>query len=205
MADLTSRLARLEQENADLRARLEWLENPAPKVVAPRREDEGVRVLTFLPQASTNLPDEDQARALLKIICARHPRLRWKYDRWLTPDDELESFRAALAFICSLTKTEKPVTRYALSWWIDTGQQWCREAGVLGTIRSLLPAIIGCNNVPYCLEDRETLWLDPFRRGQAVDDQVWRRLLAGGDLIAPTKVEVIADHTIGLQRVQTAW
>src|SRR4029077_1013076 len=56
----------------------------------------------------------------------RFPQLKWKYSTWLTPDDELESFRAAFAFICSLTKTEKPVTRYALSWWIDTGRQWCQ-------------------------------------------------------------------------------
>jgi hypothetical protein len=48
------------------------------------------------------------------------------------------------------------------SWRIDAAQQWCRENGVQGVVRSLLPAIIATGDVQYSFDDRSALWLDPY-------------------------------------------
>lgn len=75
-----------------------------------------------------------------------------------------------------------------------------------GVVRSLLPAIIATGDVQYSFDDRSALWLDPYRAsGRAVDAQAWRKVLDGsGNLIAPTKLDVFVDRTVGLQRVQVA-
>jgi hypothetical protein len=80
------------------------------------------------------------------------------------PNHAFESFKAAFAFICSLTKTAAPVTKYAASWWVDSAQQWCRDSGVEGVIRSLFPAINACGDVQYSLDDRSAFWLDSYPR-----------------------------------------
>jgi hypothetical protein len=75
-----------------------------------------------------------------------------------------------------LTKTAAPVTKFAPSWWIDYAQQWARDSGVQGVIRSLLPAIIASGDVQYSFDDRSAFWLDPYRAsGRVVDAQghVW--------------------------------
>jgi hypothetical protein len=101
--------------------------------------------------------------------------------------DEFESFKAAFAYICSLTKTAAPTTRYSASWWIDNAQQWCRDANVPGVIRSLPPAIIAIGDISYTFDDRSAFWLHPYRAsGRVVDSQGWRKILNGADLIAPT-------------------
>jgi hypothetical protein len=200
--DTNARLAALERENAELRERLSRLENPPPKVAPPRREEDRVRILNLMPGISANMPDEDESRALLKIVHARHPRLKCKYDRFLTPDDEHESFRAALAYVFSLTKTEKPTTAYSHSWWISEAKQWCQQVGVYGNILSLMPAIIATGDVNYSMDDFDAVWLHPYRSGKTVDDQKWCKVLNGGDLIAPTtRIEKFVDHSIGVIKV----
>jgi hypothetical protein len=161
-----------------------------------------VRITTFLPMADPrHLPNTDEYKALLNIVTARYPKLKI-----MNADEELESFRVSFRFICSLTKTAAPVTKFAPSWWIDSAQQWCRDANVPGVIRSLLPAIIACGDVQYTFDDRSAFWLDPYRAsGRVVDAQAWRKILNGADLLAPTKLNVFIDHSIGLQRVQSAW
>jgi hypothetical protein len=201
-ARITALEAQLAVTQAEL-AELKAAQPPAKKPAPPRREDEGVRITTFLPMANPqHMPSEDEARALLRIVTARYPRLKFP-----NADDELESFRASFRFICSLTKTAAPVTKYAPSWWIDCAQQWARDAGVQGVIRSLLPAIVACGDVQYSFDDRSAFWLHPYRTsGRVVDAQAWRKVLDGsGDLIAPTKLDVFVDHSIGLQRVQATW
>jgi hypothetical protein len=204
--DMNSRLLALETDNQELRARLVALEAaqpPAKKSIAPHREDEGARVSVFLPMANPkHLPTEDEARALLKIVTARYPKLKFR-----TADDELESFRAGFAFVCSRTKVASPIKKFAASWWIDTAQQWCRTAGVQGAVRSLAAPIIASADIPFTLDDFSTFWLDPHGVvGRAVDAQAWRKILNGsGDLVAPTKLDVFVDQSIGLQRVHAAW
>jgi hypothetical protein len=118
----------------------------------------------------------------------------------------LESFRTSFRFILTLTKTAAPVTKFAPSWWIDYAQQWARDAGVPGVIRSLLPAVVTSGDIQYSFDDRSAFWLDPYRSsGRVVDAQAWRKLLNGGDLIAPTKLNTFVDHSIGLQRSQSVW
>jgi hypothetical protein len=207
--DTNVRLAKLEQENTELRERLARLENPAPrveepapKVAPPPRDDGGARVITIIP-LSANLPSEDESRALLKIVRVRFPQLKCQYSRWLTPDDELNGFRAAFAYICSLTITEKPTVKFAGSWWIEEAREYCRKASVQGRILSLTPAIIATASVPFSMDDFDAIWLNPYRGGKPVDDQAWRKLLAGGDLLAPTRIEKLTDHSIGYRRVIT--
>jgi hypothetical protein len=198
-------MSNLQAEIDALRARVAELEAarpPAKKSAVPRPEDEGARITTFLPITNPkHLPTGDEFRSLLRVVTARYPRLKFGPEQ-----DELESFRAALQFVVTLTKTAAPVTKFAPSWWIDYAQQWARDSGVQGVIRSLLPAIIACGDVQFSFDDRSAIWLDPFRStGRAVDPSAWRKILGGGDLITPTKLNVIVDNSIGMQRVQSAW
>jgi hypothetical protein len=196
-------ISELRAEVARLTARVSELEAPpAKKPAVPRREDEGVRITTFLPMADPkHLPDSDECHALLNIVTARYPKLKI-----MNADEELESFRVSFRFICLLTKTAAPVTKFAPSWWIDYGQKWARDCGVQGVIRSLLPAIVASGDVPFSFDDRSALWLDPYRAsGRAVDPSAWRKILGGGDLIEPTKLNVFIDHSIGHVRTQSAW
>jgi hypothetical protein len=119
---------------------------------------------------------------------------------------ELESFRAAFAFVCSLTKTAAPVTKYAPSWWVDYAQQWARAANVPGLIRGLLPSIIATGDAQFTFDDPSAHWLDPYRTsGRVVDPSAWRKILSGGDLLVPTKLNVIMHNSIGMQRTQSVW
>jgi hypothetical protein len=208
IAELESKVALAQAEIAITRtelaaaqAELAALKAPKAARVAPPPE-EGVRITTFPTAAHLkHLPDAAEAAALLKIVTARFPSLQFR-----NATGELESFRAAFAYICSLTKTSAPTTKYAASWWVDAGQQWTRENGVQGIVRGLLPAIIATADAQFCLESNSTYWLDPYRSsGRLVDPSAWRQLLNGGDLIVPTKITPFMDNSIGLQRVQTVW
>jgi hypothetical protein len=196
------RLAWLEQQVAALNAEIVALKAPKAARVAPAPE-EGVKITTILPVAHPrHMPNDDEFRSLHRIVLARYPALKFRN----SVDDEFGSFCASFCFVCSLTKTAQPVTRYSTSWWLDYAQQWCRDAGVQGLIRSFLPAIIATGDVQYCLESNSTYWLDPYRSsGRLVDPSAWRKILSGGDLIVPTKLNVFVDHSIGLQRVQNVW
>ena len=192
------RLTAIEARLAAIEAALP----PAKKAPAPRQEDDGVKIFVSLPAAnSKHLPNEDEARALLKIVTARYPQLKFR-----NADEELESFCASFPFICSLTKTAAPISKYSISWWIDTAQTWCRAANVSGAVRALLPAVIATADCQYSFDDRSAFWLDPYRSsGRVVDPTAWRKILNGGDLLVPTKINVPLDHSIGLQRMQATW
>ena len=168
MTDTNARLAALEAENHALRNRLSVLEAGQPKKSAPPPPDDGVKIFVALPVAHPRqLPDVAEAAALHKIVVARFPALKFH-----NASGELEFFRAAFAFICSLTKTAAPVTKYAPSWWVDYAQQWCRDANVPGVIRSLLPAVVATGDIQFTFDDRSAFWLDPYRAsGRAVDAQ----------------------------------
>jgi hypothetical protein len=201
-----SRIAELEAQVAATQTQLvatqaELAALKAPKAARPAPPpDDGVKISVMLPVAHPkHLPTDDEYRSLHRIVAARYPALKFRNNA----DDEFDSFRASFQFICSLTKTAAPVTKYAPSWWIDYAQQWCRDANVPGLIRSLLPAVIACADVQYTFDDRSAFWLDPFRAsGRLVDPSAWRKILGGGDLIVPTKLNVFIDHSIGLVRVQ---
>jgi hypothetical protein len=205
MTDTNARLAALESENHDLRNRLAALETERqPKKPAPpRRVEEDRPLITTFPTTAhlRHLPSEPEAVALLKIVTARYPALKFR-----NADGEHESFRCALAFVTSLTKTSAPTTKYALSWWVDAGMQWCRENGVQGVIRGLLPAVIATGDIKFTLDDYSAQWLDPYRAsGRLVDPSAWRKVLSGGDLLVPTKIDVFVDHSVGMRRVQSVW
>jgi hypothetical protein len=58
----------------------------------------------------------------------------------------------------------------------------------------------------HCPESNSTYWLDPYRSsGRVVDASAWRKILGGGDLLVPTKLDVFIDRSIGLRHVQSAW
>jgi hypothetical protein len=201
--DFSSRLTALEEESATLRTRLSVLEGVQPKKPITRRDDDRTLMTVFLPVVHPkHLPSDNEAAALLKMVVAWFPQLKFRSNE----HNELESFRAAFAYICSLTKTTAPVKKYAASWWIDTAQEWARAAGVQGVIRSLFLAIIATGDVAYSFDDPAAIWLDPYRAsGRAVDSRAWRKILNGSaDLIAPTRLDRFMDHSIGLQRVQCA-
>jgi hypothetical protein len=79
-----------------------------------------------------------------------------------------------------------------------------RNTGFHGVIRSLLPAIVAINDVRYTLNSSCTIWLGPYRRGKPVDALAWKKILAGADLIVPTKIDRILDNSIGFRRMQAA-
>jgi hypothetical protein len=207
-AEITTTQRELAAAQAELAA-LKGAGKPA-RVVSPPPADEGVRISVLVPGVNNHLPSLDECRALHKIIVARHPRLdTFASERWRKDDDHfaLEGFRAAFAYVLSLTQTEQPTTKFAMSWWIDGAQEWARTASVSGLIRSLLPSIVATGSVPFSFDGSANIWLDPYRvRGKPVDQSGWKRILSGsGDLLPPTKLNVFMDHSIGHVRTQSAW
>jgi hypothetical protein len=201
--NIEARIAALEAENRDLCNRLAALEGAQqPKKAPPRPVEEDRR--PFVTTLSTavhlrHLPDAAEAAALLRIVTARYPTLKFR-----NATGELESFRCA----CFRHVVDEDIrtNKYAASWFVDTAQQWCRENNVQGVVRGLLPAIVATGDVQYSLDDFSAHWLDPHRAsGRVVDPSAWRQILSGGDLIVPTKLNVFIDHSIGLQRTQSAW
>jgi hypothetical protein len=147
------------------------------------------------------LPSESEAVALLKIVLARYPVLKFR-----NTDGELDSFRGALAYICSLTKMPAPITKYA-----QVGGSTRRSSGVGRTVCGVwFEVCCRRSSQPATCNIRSTtaapFGSTPTARGRAVDAQAWRKVLDGsGDLIAPTKLDVFVERSIGLQRVQVAW
>jgi hypothetical protein len=196
--NIQDRIAALELELAELKKAAG--KTPIPP---PHRVEEDRPLVTLFPSTVhfRHLPSEAEAVSLLKIVVARFPALKFK-----SIDDELENFRCAFAYVTSLTKTSAPTKKYSLGWWNDAATQWCRENGVQGVVRSLLPAIVGSGDVQYSFDDPAAVWLDPYRTsGRVVDASAWRKTLGGGDLLVPTKLNTFMDYSIGHVRTQSAW
>ena len=115
---LMDRLTAIEARLAAIEAALP----PAKKHPRRARKMMASRFRLAARRNSKHLPNEDEARALLKIVTARYPQLKFR-----NADEELESFCASFPFICSLTKTAAPISKYSISWWIDTAPTWCRS------------------------------------------------------------------------------
>jgi hypothetical protein len=82
------RIAQIEARLAALEAALP----PTKKSVAPRLvEDDGVKIFVSLPAAHPkHLPNDDECCALLRIVTARFPVLKFR-----NADEELEAFAPA--------------------------------------------------------------------------------------------------------------
>ena len=78
-------VAALKAENADLRARLEAVENKiTPKPRPPAPIEEGTRITTFEPYYGGDLPTPTEFERLLEIVARSHPTIvpTWPENRW---------------------------------------------------------------------------------------------------------------------------
>ena len=189
MAELQARLAACEQENTELKQQNEWLRGQLSLFDA-----------TFGIKEA--LPSEAEAAALLRIVTSRYPHMR---ELNTSEQDQVANFKCALAYVWSLTKTTEPVTKFSGSWWLSEAQMWCSNSRIPGRPRTLLPALI-VSDVPFYL-DHSSLFVDPYRsRGSAIDRDVWRRLLSGGDIKAALPIKAkVDDGSIGFRRQIPSW
>jgi hypothetical protein len=171
-----------------LRARNDWLENQ-------------LAIWDPIHAIRRALPSDAEAAALLKIVCGRYPHLRENSG----PQESIDNFLCALAYIFSLTQTKQPTVAYQGSWWATEGNMWATNARLRGRVRTLIPAIIATGSIPFML-DHSAIYLDPHRaRGTAVDNTSWRRVLAAADLLQAVPVKQTVDASIGFRQQIPSW
>ena len=173
---IEKRVAALERENRDLRARLEAL---APTKVTPLPLSP-VRIVSP-PLARIALPTEDEFRRLLEVVLTRYPILKPRD----TQGFEAE-FRWAFQFLQHTGRREKLNRDHGLLFWIDTAAAWLREhkiapsvLGIGGT--AFVAAAIASGDILYTSPDEFphiSFGLVPFGGGIPAKDY-WRRALSG--------------------------
>jgi hypothetical protein len=196
MAELQARLAEAEKalaasqaENAALRSENERLRD----ALATWDRNYSLRL---------DLPDADQALVLWKKITSKYPRMVSPTDR---AEDQAAGMVAAMGYIFTVKKTEKPTTRYDGAWWLSRATEFQNKARLTGRIRSVLLAVIATNDVSFTLSNSD-LFLDVFGRGAPVDRSAWRKLLTGAPVREPTVInKPPLDESIGHVKVGGVW
>jgi hypothetical protein len=208
------RLAALEAENANLRARLEALEGrkrPAPKP-APV-EERGVTVSYPRPPSTLIMPSDNELRQLEAIVLKAFPSLAPKIELnfqqrftvrnypaiadQIQPDaeainaDYFRQFTSAFVAIGAMRLRDEPARKYFVGHWTEAAQTWLRCRNVFAdiTTNALIAAALA-HGVSYTDGTIDgSLWefgLDLYT-GRAVLDG-WRRVLASGKIPQATPV-----------------
>jgi hypothetical protein len=186
MKDVEKRVAVLERENADLRARLDALQvllvptQPA----TPRRDEPQVRI-TAPPLANVALPTAAEFSRLLTIVLDRYPILRPRED----PADYAAQFRAAFIRLAHCGRRDKIDNQRGLGFWLDDCQEWCRRHKVNPTWMggaAFTCAVIAHGDIQFVMGD----WPHDFAVGLQFggggrESKDWWRRAAAGVLLDP--------------------
>jgi hypothetical protein len=73
-------------------------------------------LITYSVERIDGLPKDDDLQKLVTVVLRRHPELEPQSER---RDEFFRDFRSACNHIAGLPRTEKPNSKYALSWWLD--------------------------------------------------------------------------------------
>jgi len=142
-----ARFARLEAENAALRAKVATLEAAAPK---PRPQskppvEEGVRIIELPPDCGAFVrPSDAELLQLQRIVLQKFPTLapdtRFARDIEERERDFFNQFRAAFIGVVPITRIDAPDYKKYATYWIDEASANARAAGNSTSI-SLQPFI----------------------------------------------------------------
>ena len=184
------RIAALERENADLKARVEALQLllPGNKPAPQRRVEPQVRVTNPLPRVA--LPNEEQCRQLCEIVFQRYPSLR---PRRGEEEEFAAEFRAAIRFVEHHGRRAQLDRDRGIGWWIDTARDWLSQHGGGNSLvggNAFVAAVIAAGDVPH---------RDPLEPGFAIGLQHtgggieasarWHTVLTTGRLLDPVPPE----------------
>ena len=146
---MTDRIAALEAQITSMQVELAKLkvEQPAP----PKVEEEGVRVITLLPEPS-DLPNLREMEKLYAAVRGLSPWPEALVDRY---DDgrPFRGFSSALRWVQSMPRAERPNGRVAMSYWIDCCKNWLRDRNCMASDLSVNGLVLACfaaGDVCYC-------------------------------------------------------
>jgi hypothetical protein len=168
-------------------AALEGLLRPPP----PRRQIRDERPLTTYPiqPLVDTAPSREEAQRLRAIVLDRFPQLQ--PPDGVNEERSLDAFCAALSYVGSKRRAEKPNSKYALSWFLQECRQWLqgRSISVDVTGKDFIAAVVAAGDVKFVVGDRllGTVWefgleAHGVRKGEGLD--AWRNVL-NGQLLRP--------------------
>ena len=183
------RIAALERENADLKARLEALQLllSGNKPTPPRRVAPQVQITNPLPRVM--LPNDEQCRQLCDIVLQRYPSLR---PRRGEEEEFAAEFRAAIRFVEHHGRRAQLDRDRGIGWWIDTARDWLSQHGGNSLIggNAFIAAIVATGDVQHS-DPREpgfVIGLQHTGGGRETSAQ-WHTVLSTGRLLDPVPPE----------------
>jgi len=164
VAELEERVAELESENDALRSRL---------------------IAAGLMPTPADLPSDQQLDKLIGLVVTAHPQLE--------PREEEGNFRRqflnALHFLTFARRSDELNREYALSFFVDQANQWCRQYNIDGGVRSraFVAAAItsGVKYSPVVRFPRD-IELGLALGGASQGSSAWHSVLTSGEVPKPT-------------------
>ena len=176
------RIAKLEQQINAAQVELQALKagTAAP---APMVKDEGVRIVSLLPEPSS-LPDLKQMERLYRAVVALAP---WPLDDKYDETKPLRGFVQSFRWLASKGRIEQPNARFSLNYWLDDCRNWLRDRNSMTgdvSATTLILAVYAAGDVRFVRADAQlgTTWelaLSEFS-GKPANADAWRRILREG-------------------------
>lgn len=160
-SDTDQRISALEQENRELKARLDALApKPAPRPAPP--VEEGVVKVSYPRSTPITMPTVAEFEKLLAIVATAHPNVVPKFDR---ESDRMEFFRgftASFERIASLRRLVgdggAPVLnlKFDARWWAQEAYGWLQQRGTPAETMngSFFAAVIASGDIAYSFGNR---------------------------------------------------
>jgi hypothetical protein len=184
---IEKRLLAVEQENRDLRGRLDAMQillsgsKPAP----PRRHDEPTVKISH-PMGRVELPSDDECRRLCATVWQRYPKLRPGRGE---EQEFISGFIAAFRFVQHHGRRAEPDRQHSLGFWIDSTRAWASQNRISSfpiSGAAFAVAIVAAGDVPYTNPEEPGFVCGlQFGGGGSPSKDWWRRALAG-TILEPT-------------------
>jgi len=208
-------IAELKAEIADLQKRVASIEACEPvaaafnAAAAAAAADEERRLqlehdrarrslITSLNHTRVAMPKNSDGRILFDKVLRQFPELAERggsRGSQVGDEDPFNRFLAALCWIGQLGRLEEPNRRYAVSWWVDGGNDWLHSWGMPRKLQGgdFIIAAIAWGDVSYVVPDRgigQAHWefgLVAYpHSGKLPAPDAWKRVLTEG-LLAPRR------------------
>ncbi len=146
-------------------------------------EQENARLKNMLRRAGItpltlgDLPTEEQAAELIRMVETAHPILRNDLP------DTLDQFARAMRYLAHVYRKPEPNTGVMPSYWLDSAREWLSNQGFNGTVtlKPFVAAVIA-SNIPYTAPSRYPWDLSFGISLGSVSrpSNAWREVLANG-------------------------
>jgi hypothetical protein len=188
---LAATVAALEQRVAVLESRPAVQAPRAPRPVEPELR---IEFLGTGQRWVVEIPPDDELQRLRATVDAAYPELafRPRGERWADADAaaDFHAFKIAFEYLATLSRIDALQTRYATSWWVSGAEGWARDIGrsAMITRAPFIAALLAHGDIRYSRLDEPhsvAFGLAEGAAGRRYDPASWRRVLAGGGLLAP--------------------